>query len=225
MSNWPRKQILTPGLVQMVSVLALNKLELSEMIVPAVDGKSRLGRGTDTVPLSEDLVKAAGTGNRTRRQGCHCCRLRKTPEMLPIPSVILIMALFSKTIWIQATGHKCPSEQIEKPSFENFLSKPVTLYDHLHWQLNLSMAPENVSEAAYSIIGNLNEDGYLTATLEEISNLRANWSAGCGGGLELVQSFDPAGVAAPGPGRMPADPVATPGGRTIRWRRKLSRNT
>jgi len=67
-------------------------------------------------------------------------------------------------------GYKSPaSEVIERPSFENFLSKPASLTDHLEWQLNLSVCPEEVRLAAESIIGNLNEDGYLTATLEEIA--------------------------------------------------------
>src|SRR4029077_3377329 len=59
-------------------------------------------------------------------------------------------------------------EEIERPSFENFLSKPTTLTDHLAWQLGaLSLRPE-VREAAEQIIGNLNEDGYLIARDEEM---------------------------------------------------------
>ncbi len=59
-------------------------------------------------------------------------------------------------------------EEIERPSFENFLSKPTTLSDHLAWQLGaLSVTPE-VREAAEIIIGNLSEDGYLIASDEEL---------------------------------------------------------
>ena len=59
-------------------------------------------------------------------------------------------------------------EEIERPSFENFLSKPTTLSDHLAWQLGaLSVSPE-VREAAELIIGNLSEDGYLIASDEEL---------------------------------------------------------
>src|SRR6202142_2398336 len=59
-------------------------------------------------------------------------------------------------------------EEIERPSFENFLSKPTNLTDHLAWQLGaLSVAPE-VREAAEVIIGNLSEDGYLIASDEEL---------------------------------------------------------
>ena len=71
------------------------------------------------------------------------------------------------------------TEVFEKPSFENFLAKPQTLTDHLEWQLGLATVEDNIRLACHSIIGNLNEDGYLLAvdengreipiTLEEIA--------------------------------------------------------
>ena len=59
-------------------------------------------------------------------------------------------------------------EEIERPSFENFLSKPTTLTDHLAWQLGALSLRREVREAAEQIIGNLNEDGYLIASDEEM---------------------------------------------------------
>ena len=59
-------------------------------------------------------------------------------------------------------------EEYDKPSFENFLSQPSTLSDHLAWQLgSLTLSPE-VRIAADLVVGNLNEDGYLTASDEEL---------------------------------------------------------
>src|SRR6202041_2928857 len=59
-------------------------------------------------------------------------------------------------------------EEYDKPSFENFLSQPSTLSDHLMWQLgSLKLSPE-VQEAAELVVGNLNENGYLTASDEEL---------------------------------------------------------
>src|SRR6266536_6712075 len=67
-------------------------------------------------------------------------------------------------------GYKSPAaENVEKPSFETFLSAPVTLGDHLRSQLSVSVMPDLVRFAAESVIGNLNEDGYLSASLEEIA--------------------------------------------------------
>src|SRR5262249_5381581 len=59
----------------------------------------------------------------------------------------------------------------EKPSFENFLSKPSTLSDHLMWQLGSLHVNEDVYRAAELVIGNLNEEGYLTATDDELLGL------------------------------------------------------
>src|ERR1700733_1879065 len=59
-------------------------------------------------------------------------------------------------------------EESEKPSFENFLSKPSTLSDHLMWQLGSLHVNEDVYRAAELVIGNLNEEGYLTASDDEL---------------------------------------------------------
>jgi RNA polymerase sigma-54 factor len=59
-------------------------------------------------------------------------------------------------------------EEIEKPSFENFLSKPGNLSDHLLWQLGAISVRPPVHRAAEQIIGNLNEEGYLIASDEEL---------------------------------------------------------
>jgi RNA polymerase sigma-54 factor len=60
-------------------------------------------------------------------------------------------------------------EEIDRPSFDNFLSQPSTLTDHLVWQLGSMTLPERVRLATDLIVGNLNEDGYLTATDEELA--------------------------------------------------------
>jgi len=59
-------------------------------------------------------------------------------------------------------------EEIDKPSFENFLSKPGNLSDHLLWQLGAISIRPAVHQAAQLIIGNLNEEGYLIASDEEL---------------------------------------------------------
>jgi len=67
-------------------------------------------------------------------------------------------------------GYKSPaSETIDKPSFETFLSSPFTLTDHLHAQLSVLVLPERVRDASELILGNLDENGYLTVTLDELA--------------------------------------------------------
>ena len=94
-------------------------------------------------------------------------------------------------------GYKSPaSESVEKPSFETFLSAPVTLADHLHSQLSVSIISDEVRDAAESIIGNLDEDGYLSASLEEIAGMGDHTLEEIEAALKVVQSLDPAGVGA-----------------------------
>ena len=94
-------------------------------------------------------------------------------------------------------GFKSPaSESIEKPSFETFLSSPVTLSDHLQSQLSVMVLPEGVRQAANTVIGNLEESGYLTTPLEEIAFAEGIPLETVKEGLRAVQSLDPSGVAA-----------------------------
>ena len=94
-------------------------------------------------------------------------------------------------------GFKSPaSESVDKPSFETFLSSPITLGDHLQTQLSVLVLPETVREAANSIIGNLDESGYLTTPLEEIAVAEALTLEDVRDGLKAVQSLDPTGVGA-----------------------------
>ncbi len=94
-------------------------------------------------------------------------------------------------------GFKSPaSETIEKPSFETFLSSPVKLSDHLQTQLSVMLLPDRVRQAANSILGNLEESGYLTTPLEEIAVAEGLTLEEVKAGLKAVQSLDPTGVGA-----------------------------
>jgi RNA polymerase sigma-54 factor len=94
-------------------------------------------------------------------------------------------------------GFKSPaSESVEKPSFETFLSSPVTLSDHLQSQLSVLVLPERTRQAANSIVGNLEESGYLTTPIEEIAAAEELSLEALRAGLKAVQSLDPTGVGA-----------------------------
>src|SRR5581483_11989187 len=66
-------------------------------------------------------------------------------------------------------GYRSPeAENFERPSFEHFLSRPTTLTDHLMWQLGATNCSPAVRAAAELVIGNLDEDGYLVASDDEL---------------------------------------------------------
>jgi len=94
-------------------------------------------------------------------------------------------------------GYKSPAaESVEKPSFETFLTAPLTLGDHLRSQLSVSLLSDDVRDAAETIIGNLDEDGYLTASLEEIAAMGDHTVEQIQAALKVVHTLEPAGVGA-----------------------------
>ncbi len=159
-----QRQILTPGLMQMVSVLALNKLELKEMIQAEIAENPVLEEMEENVPLLDDVAREEE--ERDRPAETQAAVEGEGKEKDPFDEIDF-GSYFQDYL---DPGFRSPNnyEEIEKPSIENFLSAPATLSDHLFWQLGaLNLAPA-VREAAEYIIGNLNEDGYLTATEEEL---------------------------------------------------------
>jgi RNA polymerase sigma-54 factor len=95
------------------------------------------------------------------------------------------------------TGWAEPSyEEKEIPPFENFTPSKTNLYTHLMWQLSMSNFNDVQKEICIHIIGNLDEDGYLKTSIEEISQITEHAQEEVIETLRLVQKFDPVGVAA-----------------------------
>jgi RNA polymerase sigma-54 factor len=161
-----QRQILTPGLVQMVSVLALNKLELKDMINAEMVENPVLEELEDSVPLLDEVGKKEEDRDRAASATTEENPITAAEKKDPFEEIDF--GSFFQDYLDPGYRTHGEMEDIERPSFENFLSKPSNLTDHLAWQLGaLSLRPE-VREAADLIIGNLNEDGYLIASDEEM---------------------------------------------------------
>ncbi len=161
-----QRQILTPGLVQMVSVLALNKLELRDMITAEMVENPVLEELEDSVPLLDDVNRREEDRERDRVTAAEEAPVPAEEKKDPFEEIDF-GSFFQEYL---DPGYRSPGEmeEVERPSFENFLSKPGNLTDHLMWQLGaVSMRPE-VHDAAELVIGNLSEDGYLIASDEEL---------------------------------------------------------
>ncbi len=72
----------------------------------------------------------------------------------------------------------------------------TNLYDHLLWQLRLSSTEEDIGRPAEIIINNLNSDGYLKASIDEVSQLAETDTGTVETALKVVQKLDPSGVGA-----------------------------
>jgi RNA polymerase sigma-54 factor len=205
-----QRQVLTPGLMQMVSVLALNKLELKEMIDAEMVENPVLEEIDESVPM---LDQVAGREERLERS---------VEEAAAPPKDVFSEIDFGSYFqdYLDPGYRTQPEyEESEKPSFENFLSQPTTLTDHLAWQLGSLIVDKEMYEVAEYVIGNLDDCGYLCAGDEELAaayaefraasalaNLKSNGNGHVPdavqaldvvkGAIVLVQGLDPAGVAA-----------------------------
>ena len=155
-----QKQILTPGLVQMVSVLALNRLELREMINQEIMANPVLDEVTEESAAATDSYQDEAF-------------LKKETEKVPEVEAANPFDEFDFSSffgqYLDAGAERSAGaerEDIERPSFDKFLSSAQNLADHLNWQLSMSICSETVRKIADGIIGNLDENGYLTATLD-----------------------------------------------------------
>src|ERR1700689_182970 len=176
-----QRQILTPGLMQMVSVLALNKLELKELINTEIVENPVLEELEESVPLIDDIALREAERDRSVEEvAAQAERDKRDPF-----DEIDFGSYFQDYL---DPGFRTPNgfEQTDKPSFENFLSQPSTLTDHLFWQLGSLNLSSDLRAAAEYVVGNLDEDGYLLAGDEELL-------AG------FVREFQPAPAAAPPP--------------------------
>jgi RNA polymerase sigma-54 factor len=204
-----QRQILTPGLMQMVSVLALNKLELKEMIDAEMVENPVLEEIDETVPMLDEV---AGRVERQEREA----RLERTDAAAESPEATAKDSFEEIDFGSYFQDYLDPGyrtqpefEESEKPSFENFLSQPTTLSDHLAWQLGVLKIESRLYQASEFVIGNLDEDGYLTASDEELATAfsqimpngqSAENESSCleliRRAIALVQQLDPVGVAA-----------------------------
>lgn len=240
-----QKQILTPGLVQMVTVLQLNRLELREMLAQEVaqnpvleeagdesgeelspeevqqlleterasdpadksfleaadgDGYAATGPPEGDAEAPEPVVGAAEAAILPATGPAEGAETAETtdaaePKAATDPFEEIDFGSFFDDYL--DPGHRSPSsEQVDKPSFETFLSAPITLGDYLRSQLSMVPLADEIRDAADSIIGNLDEAGYLTASLEEIASSGDHTVEAVAAALHEVQKLDPAGVGA-----------------------------
>jgi len=162
-----QRQVLTPGLMQMVSVLALNKLELKEMIDAEMVENPVLEEIDESVPM---LDQVAGREEILGRGA-------EEPAAPPKDSFNEIDFGSYFQDYLDPGYRTQPEfEESEKPSFENFLSQPTTLSDHLAWQLGALTVDPTLFAAAEFIIGNLDDAGYLAATEEELAEAFGQFS-------------------------------------------------
>ena len=84
----------------------------------------------------------------------------------------------------------------EETSWDNILTEGQSLTKHLTWQMKMTSFSEDEERVGNQIIGNLDPNGYLCATGQEIAQLEKVNEEFVENVLKKVQEFDPPGIAA-----------------------------
>jgi RNA polymerase sigma-54 factor len=185
-----QKLVLTPQLQMAIKLLQMPQLELSQTINQELVENPFLEELSD-VTSSEEL-------SQDEKES-----LEEIPQDVDDAELSLEkLAYFSSDDYFEERSSDgrdlgyFTSGNVTHPTYEYFLSTATDLFEHLIWQLRLSKESEEIREVAELIIGNIDENGYLRISNEEISELSKSDMETAQKALTLVQSFDPPGIAA-----------------------------
>jgi RNA polymerase sigma-54 factor len=199
--------VMTPQLQQAIKLLQLNRLELVGLVQQELEENPVLEEAgeTDDDEVSSheeeaDSIEAAselqpapsedGTGEVSADDGSQTSTDEPTDA-----------EKFADVEWQDYINSNPQTSQVaggedDRPSLDATLSRRVTLSEHLEWQLKLTDFPFEEEVAARFIIGNLDDRGFLKATISELARQSGVSETTIESALLRVQEFDPAGVAA-----------------------------
>jgi RNA polymerase sigma-54 factor len=176
-----QRLILTPSLQQAIKLLPLTTLELAEVLEQEVMENPLL----EEVPAQETAPDEIANEEAKEEQ-------ERTDPLKDID----VEKFFEDYLDDGDRRRTRPSEVPELPPIENTLTEQADLYDHLSWQLHMSVSDELLLEIGDAIIQNVDGDGMLRASVSEVANLGPYPMDEVEKALLVVQNLDPPGVAA-----------------------------
>jgi RNA polymerase sigma-54 factor len=185
--------VMTPQLQQAIKLLQLSRLELANLVQQELQENPVLEETRDgDEELPEEVSAESEAPDAAPAEDS------RDPASGPEPSQSDKIADIDWHSYMEAypqTGMGAQRDD-ERPSFEATLTRRATLAEHLEWQLQLSAFEPEERDAAAWIIGNLDEHGYLAASVEDLARQSGLEAALIERALAKVQLFDPTGVAA-----------------------------
>ncbi len=180
-----QKLILTPSLQQAIKLLPMSTLELVDLLNQEIVENPLL----EEVPTEElQTTEASAQTEKAEGEQPAAAKTDKWDDQ--------DYEYFFGEYLDDGYQPRTPQEVKELPPIENTLSTSSSLSDHLFWQLSLQSDDESLRDIGAAIIGNLDDDGYLVASFEELAAM-GGWAVeNVERALRLVQTFDPIGVAA-----------------------------
>ncbi|HYC89769.1 MAG TPA: RNA polymerase factor sigma-54 [Thermoanaerobaculia bacterium] len=188
-----QKLIMTPSLQQAIKLLQLSKLELQEVLNQELLENPLLEESAEELVKSEE-TQAEETKSENE-QAAEPPAVEAKKEEKDSFDEIDYDAYFQDYIEYGYNPRGMGEEHEEFP-IENTLTRPPNLSDHLTWQLSMSDASPRTKEIAGFIIGNIDEDGYLRASNEEVAASGGYALEEVEAAVSAVQSLDPIGVGA-----------------------------
>lgn len=181
-----QRLVMTPTLQQAIKMLQMTKLELQEAVNQEVVENPVLEEASE----EEEPVAAPAAAAEPEAAPA-------APETEPARDSfeeIDYEAYFQD--YMDSGYNPRQYEQREEVPLENTLSEAQDLREYLTWQLGMTAAKGAVREIAEFLIGNVDDDGYLQLSREEIDRA-GPWSAeDIEAALDVVRSFDPPGICA-----------------------------
>ena len=181
-----QKLILTPSLQQAIKLLPMSTLELKDLLNQEMVENPML----EEIPTEDAQVAEAQTTEEKPPE-----QEKKEPQRADTWDDADYQYFFGEYL-DDGYRPRAPQEVKELPPIENTLSSSSSLADHLSWQLSLQTDDPQIREIGEAIIGNLDDDGYLVASLDELAAMGPWPVEQVEQVLAMVQRFDPVGVAA-----------------------------
>jgi RNA polymerase sigma-54 factor len=195
-----QRLVMTPSLQQAIKLLQMSKLELQDVLTQEIVEN----------PLLEEEEEAAAAEQTTEAETeAEATAAKQADAEAPAGPVdadtppekerdsfdeIDFDSYFED--YLDSAYNPRQYEDSEQVPLENTLSRPQGLHEYLNWQLALVDAEPWVREIAQYLIGNIDEDGYLRVSREEIRAAGYDDDRDVETALALVRSFDPPGVGA-----------------------------
>lgn len=181
--------VMTPQLQQAIKLLQLTRIELQDLVRQELEENPLLEENAEVEEIREpDTLETSEQETDPSENSTDFHEVETGEETLRDWDSYLDGYNYS-------SGEQYSGED-DRPSFENMLTRQGTLIDHLLWQLHMGQYSEMDVRVGEVIIGNIDESGYLRATLAEIALASDSTEEDVQDVLDCIQEFDPPGVAA-----------------------------
>ncbi|HEU5250454.1 MAG TPA: RNA polymerase factor sigma-54 [Thermoanaerobaculia bacterium] len=191
-----QRLVMTPSLQQAIKLLQMSKLELQDVLTQEIVENPLLEEEEETAAEPEQSAEAEPSKEKEAESPAAAAEAGDAAPEKERDSFdeIDFDSYFSD--YLDSAYNPRQYEDSEQVPLENTLSRPQGLHEYLNWQLALADAEPGVREIAQYLIGNIDEDGYLRVSREEIRAAGYQSEPDVERALALVRSFDPPGVGA-----------------------------